>query len=448
MKHPEAETALAKSPSEEWGVPPFDRLTYHYGQVLSPQQLQRAQKSVYDRAMLHNRCLHGWGVACGLAVHTGRAPQPECPPPGHEPPPPGPRAQPPAGEYVVGEATPLTEQASGQHPPHPHTPPLWVAPGLALDSPGHELVVRAPMAVDVAAALPPEDRKKLSGAPVTLYVSLRYRSYGIEPARPHLPESCGVPPDPTWTFWRDGACVEVSLSPPPQDERCETCCAPAPSEVVLLARVDQYQHGKPVAPEQIHNEVRRPLSLRIPTVVTGVSWRHGASYRAEDVDALLWNHGLRVRFSRPVHAESLQPGTFDVFLVELGKGRSGVVRMLKGEFVTSGPPMVDEFTYRLTDNERVDPGDRILFVLRAGFLLDQCCAPVDGLHVGGRIPAFQPKGYPSPASVPPVTVCSTPPRRFGAWTSGDGAGGSTFESWIYVVEERGRPSQKKEEEAR
>lgn len=107
--------------------------------------------------------------------------------------------------------------------------------------------------------------------------------------------------------------------------------------------------------------------------------------------------------------------------------------------------MVREFSYRLTENERVDPGDRVVFVLRSDFILDGCCMPVDGTHVGGRIPAVPPAGTPSPVRVPPVGVCRTPPRRFGAWTSGDGAGGGTFESWLFVVEERGRVPQKKEE---
>lgn len=419
MTTPEHARSPAPGPSPQWDVPYFDRLTYHYGQVLTPQQLQRAQQAVHDRAQLHNRCLHGWGVVCGLEVKPERLSEPECP---------------------------SEDEQEEQHGHAPRTH-LSVTPGLALDPRGRELVVREPLRVDVLNAMSPEDRKACgSPVPVTLWVSLRHHAVGIEPARPQLPETCGIPPEPTFTFWRDRACVEVTLRQPEQDERCETCCTPAPVEVVLLARIDNFLPGKPIRPEEIHNELRRPLSLRVPTVITDVSWHHGGEYHAEDVDQMLWTQGLRVRFSRPVYTETLLPGVFDVFLYELGKGRSGIVRLLKGEFLLSEqPPMVSEFTYRLTENERVDPGDRIVFVLRTDFVLDGCCMPVDGTHVGGRVPAAPPKGTPTPVRVPQVNVCRTPPRRFGAWTSGDGAGGGTFESWLFVVEERGRAPQKKEE---
>jgi hypothetical protein len=452
MTPPELELPALPGHSRQWEVPPFDRLSYFYGQVLTPQQLQRAQKSIYDRAMLHNRCLHGWGVVCGLAVKAAPPPAPDCPPE-------QPRLAAQSQEAYAEVATRPERPLPPERPPKPDWPNdaparIWVTPGLALDSLGHELVVREPMCVELLTAMSKEDQRADFSKPVTLYVSLRYHTSGIEPARPQLPESCGFPPELAYTFWRDGACVEVTLKPPEQDERCETCCTPAPVHTVLLARIDGFIRGQPLRDHQIHNEVRRPISLRVPTVITEVSWHHGGSYRADDVDALLWNHGVRVRFSRPIYAETLQPGTFDVLLIEMGKGRSGIVRMLKGDFVPPPQPgkegeppvMVKEITYRLTDNERVDPGDRIVFVLRTGFLLDACCAPVDGSHVGGRIPAYLPKGYPSPVRVPPVHVCHGPPRRFGAWTTGDGAGGGTFESWIFVAEERGRIVQKKEEE--
>jgi len=458
MTTPELELPPLPEHSRQWEVPPFDRLSYFYGQVLTPQQLQRAQKSVHDRAMLHNRCLHGWGVVCGLEVKASPPPAPNCPP-GQERPAeksleahaelPGRPERPLPPELPGRPDHPLPpEPVPPTRPDWPHDAParLWVTPGLALDSLGHELVVREPLCVDLFTAMSQEDQRAEFSKPVTLYVSLRYHTFGIEPARPQLPESCGIPPELAYTFWRDGACVEITLKPPAQDERCETCCTPAPSHTVLLARIDGFVRGQPLRPEQLHNEVRRPISLRVPTVITDVSWHHGGSYRPDDVDSLLWTHGVRMRFSRPIHTETLQPGTFDVLLVELGKGRSGIVRMLKGEFVIPQQPMVQEFTYRLTDNERVDPGDRIVFVLRADFLLDACCAPVDGSHVGGRIPAYLPKGYPAPVRPTPVHVCHGPPRRFGAWTTGDGAGGGTFESWIFVAEERGRIVQKKEEE--
>src|SRR5918994_5495222 len=38
------------------------------GQLLTDQDLNRLQQYVIDKNRLHNRYLHGWGVACGLEV--------------------------------------------------------------------------------------------------------------------------------------------------------------------------------------------------------------------------------------------------------------------------------------------------------------------------------------------------------------------------------------------
>ena len=49
-------------------VPDFTRLSYFYGQMLSAQDFQREQDYFREKLKLHNRCLHGYGVVCGLAV--------------------------------------------------------------------------------------------------------------------------------------------------------------------------------------------------------------------------------------------------------------------------------------------------------------------------------------------------------------------------------------------
>ena len=38
-----------------------------------------------------------------------------------------------------------------------------------------------------------------------------------------------------------------------------------------------------------------------------MSWQHGGFYWPDDVDAMLWTHGLSVHFSRPIHADTLLP---------------------------------------------------------------------------------------------------------------------------------------------
>ena len=67
--HPPDRTAL--------GVPPFQRLSYFYGQQLGPLDLQGEQAYLREKHRLANRFLHGWGVVCGLEVEP--VPPPEKP---------------------------------------------------------------------------------------------------------------------------------------------------------------------------------------------------------------------------------------------------------------------------------------------------------------------------------------------------------------------------------
>ena len=88
--------------------------------------------------------------------------------------------------------------------------------------------------------------------------------------------------------------------------------------------------------------------------------------------------------------------------------------------------------YRQTDEEKMDYGDRILIQVRCEFLLDRCCRPVDGAHVGGRVPPLP--GTIKPQSMPPVPDCAIPPWGYAPWTSGSGVPGSNFESWLTIFE--------------
>src|SRR6478735_4226312 len=49
-------------------VPELQRLTYFYGQLLGPRDLQGEQAYLREKHRLANRFLHGWGVVCGLEV--------------------------------------------------------------------------------------------------------------------------------------------------------------------------------------------------------------------------------------------------------------------------------------------------------------------------------------------------------------------------------------------
>jgi hypothetical protein len=115
--------------------------------------------------------------------------------------------------------------------------------------------------------------------------------------------------------------------------------------------------------------------------------------------------------------------------------------------------------FRQATDERWSPGDRLHLRLRCDFVLDACCLPVDGNHVGGRVPLL-------PDGIAPERqdgddehgsrerggehgghehgghehgghgdrrLCERSPFRPGAWRSGNGTPGGTFESWFYVT---------------
>lgn len=49
-------------------VPDFERLNYFYGQMLGAADFRSEQAYFREKLKLHNRCLHGYGVVCGLEV--------------------------------------------------------------------------------------------------------------------------------------------------------------------------------------------------------------------------------------------------------------------------------------------------------------------------------------------------------------------------------------------
>jgi hypothetical protein len=58
------------------------------------------------------------------------------------------------------------------------------------------------------------------------------------------------------------------------------------------------------------------------------------------------------------------------------------------------------------------------------------------LNVGGRVP-YRPgeKHHPeAPEEFEECRHCQVPPWGYAPWSSGNGTGGGTFESWFYVKE--------------
>jgi len=72
----------------------------------------------------------------------------------------------------------------------------------------------------------------------------------------------------------------------------------------------------------------------------------------------------------------------------------------------------------------------VLITVRTAFLLDRCCRPVAGTHVGGKVPLIDA----SRAGEERTAGCAVPPSGVGPWTSGNGFGGDVFESWFFVKE--------------
>src|SRR5215470_4464460 len=188
-------------------VPSFDRLNYYYGQLLGAADFLAEQRYFREKLKLHNRCLHGYGVVCGLEVLV--------PPP----------------------AT----------PPLP-TPALQVSCGLAIDADGNELVVRDPIDIpDALALLPAAERAALptTGNGVPVWITLCFQERGIEPNRPVLPDACGASPDCLFGRTREQVCVGATTTAPAADARCASCCEPPPDDrCATLARIDGVLAGQ------------------------------------------------------------------------------------------------------------------------------------------------------------------------------------------------------------
>jgi hypothetical protein len=452
-------------------LPEFERLSYFYGQMLGVQDFRTEQAYFREKLKLHNRCLHGYGVICGLEVTPVPYPEP-CEPESER-----------EWEeicqrldeldkelsaiegrlraYDVGdeEAEQLKKRRSEleaqredwrrrkQCAPRKKTTrrerpvEVLIRCGLALDCEGNELILREARIVELTTALGASERKCLEEEEeVKVYISLCYCEQPTYPSRPVLPDSCGTLSECNYGKYREGVRVKVSLREPCADERCEPCCELCDDPCVVLARVT-LRPNSPVAANDIECSMRRRMSLYAPAVVTGISWRHGAVYTSDEAKAVLGTprggartDGLEIAFSKPVLAETLTPGVLDLWRIQGGRGLAGVISHIEGDYVDK--PAVGPITsvrYRDESGETLNPGDRVLVLLRSSFVLDTCCRAVDGLHIGGKVPQLEDYAAELAGKLEPVVdSCLTPPGGCGPWTSGNGVPGGTFESWFFV----------------
>lgn len=484
-------------------VPEFKRLNYFYGQMLGAADFQTEQAYFREKMKLHNRCLHGYGVICGLGV----APEPiehPCAPEGDA------RIERlreelqkleeklkearQAGDEDVAKGVAarieeikreLERVRTEECEDEPATR-VRVECGLAIDCEGNELVVRRPLSIDLWRELGRADRDKIKsdwkdehdhkehdnkeekdatgndvpgkygtgdekngggkngGAKRTLYLSICFCEQPTDPVRPVMADACGVGAGCNYGKTRDSFKIRVSAVAPEADERCATCCEPCTDQCLLLARIENFRPGQPLAATDIHNEVRRPISLYVPTTITGISWSDGAEYTESETESLLGMTStddtnqprghLLVRFSRPVHVSTIKRGVFDVWVTQGGGGRHSDIFNLDVEYVDlPAAGMTDRVRFRAVSDESPNPGDRIMFIVRGSRILDACCRPVDAANTGGRTPFVVDDEFKEFRRESPVPECQFPPPfGYGPWTSGTNAAGADHVSWIYV----------------
>lgn len=489
-------------------VPEFKRLNYFYGQMLGAADFRAEQDYFREKMKLHNRCLHGYGVVCGLRV----VPVPEeepCAPEGDA------RVQRLTEELKQREEELKKARAAGDEAKAKElaarveeirrelekirteecaevTPTRVVVEcGLALDCDGNELVVRRPLVVDLWRELSRADRDRVrddrdrpeqgggekgkdatgggggagdyrqgpdgiknppGGVPPddggrggsTLYVSICYCEQPTDPVRPVVSDACGLPAECSYGKTRDSVRVRVTYDAPEADERCATCCEACGDKCLLLARVDNFRAGQPLDERDVHNEVRRPVSLYVPTVITGISWTDGAEYTEDEAESLLGvspageanppKGFMLVRFSRPVHVSTIARGVVDIWVSEGGGTKHAGIYNHDVEYVdlpASG--MTDRLRFRAVSDESPNPGDRVMIMVRGSRLLDHCCRPVDAANTGGRTPFVPDEEFDDFRRETPAAVCGYPPPfGYGPWTSGTNAAGSDFVSWFYI----------------
>ncbi|XVU28354.1 hypothetical protein ACQPZJ_15310 [Actinoplanes sp. CA-054009] len=385
----------------EVSTQPFRRLRYFHGQMLTARDFQREQEYFREKLKLRMRCLLGYGVVCGL------------------------RVEPAAGPARVR----LTS-------------------GLGVDCDGNEILVQDGCAIDLDDAVAADERT--GGA--TVWIGVEYAERPVEPTRTVFNSSCSDTSDCEHGYTEESFVVRVTTRTPDADERCETCCTPcshSEHKVLWLARIDDVDWKSPVRDDRIHLEIRRPFGPHVPTVITGVNWIHGHTYTVDEAKRLLGTRhesgGLVVRFSGDIRVDTLDPGVVDLQVIEGGAGRNAGTWYMGMELrEPAGGEFTRQFRIRQKTGETLQGGDLLRVTVRTPFLLDRCCRPVDGTHVGGKVPFLRrgrdgaddwPDPYETAGEETPAAGCVVPPSGIGPWTSGAGNGAGVFESWFSIAED-------------
>ncbi len=398
-------------------MPDLTRLRYFHGQLLGAHDFQTEQDYFREKLKLLNRCLQGYGTVCGLKVVK------------------------PKPEHKCGESA--ESEASSE---------VWIECGFALDCEGNELIVHHPISLNLKEEIGLEQWKNITtDNNVEMYLSICYCVQGIYPVKPLIPDACGAQPECIYSRLRDTVKVKVSEQKTCEHPCRDNCCEKCADKCLQLARIE-ILNGEIKA---IHNDERRWISLYEPTVITGISWIHGAdNYTKGHASHMLHHHGLIIEFSRPILPETVTKGVLDVIVLEGGSGRHADIYYIDGKTNvddtkdSNGKVIVENnrIVFQQTSREGLEEGDRVLIVLRTDFILDECCQPIDGNHIGGYVPLLHDCHKSHAEMLPQDEIkhsrkCFLPPHRYGRWTSGNGTPGGTFESWFYIKCEEEQPEE-------
>jgi len=367
----------------------LERNLFFTGKLMTARDFRDETAYLRSRIQLHNRLFVGTGVVCGLQIVEHELP--EC-----------------RSRWVVVRA------------------------GLAIDCCGHEVVLPEDTRLRIAA-----DSWQPASEETCFVVCIRYVEHEVE-CVPVLDDSCACT-NPGVHASRVREVGELHVLP--LDEtypegcwprhstagECRGCDDPEEAAVGCLDPDCPCGHCVPIGVVEVRECEPIEIGAEPPpgprsagaslTHIVGCSWTHGGDLQLGELAGPL-DGELRVKFDRKLlPADSGESGTgvnLATFVVQYVQSQADLEYLEPAD----GYPRLDETgceaifrlpAERLTRRGRSSllPGTRVLVTVRCDFLLDCRAQPVDGNHLGGRLP------------------------------TGDGVPGGTFESWFTLVDDGG-----------
>jgi hypothetical protein len=210
--------------------------------------------------------------------------------------------------------------------------------------------------------------------------------------------------------------------------------------------------------ERVDNTIRRPISTYLPTRIAAVNWLHTGIYEEALAECLLQD-GLTISFTAPLDEQSIKNhevhfsddpddereittnDLVEVWLCDEHRVGHASPQILQSQIDIISPTQI-KIKVKPT---RLTPPQRVLITFRADFVLDTCCRPVDGNHLGGCVPyggwdhGERTRETHYHRTVTEYKQRFRLPDSCQTWhehrppTSGNGTPGGDFQSWFYVV---------------